>query len=416
MASELNPGQSLALEVLQSGTNVFVTGGAGTGKSFLLKKFLKSPAGLQIPVLASTGAAAVLIGGRTFHSFFGLGILEGGAGATIERALKDKRLLKRLRKISSFVVDEVSMIPGEVWNVAEKISRLARDCSEPWGGLRVVAVGDFAQLPPVTRFNQKRDWAFLSSAWKESSFHSIYLQEIMRSKDEAYNQSLSDLRLGNLSERLKETLNRRMFDSDLNHYEGSILYAKKVDVEKINQQRLSELSGNIKEYETIFRGEQKFIEVLRNQAPIPQRLEIKKNALVMIRQNDPQGKWVNGTLAYVQDMFDEELELKLFSGLSVFLEKSTFSLLNAEGEIVATAKNFPVNLAYALTIHKSQGATLDKALVSLNNLWEPGQAYVAMSRVRSEECLFLDGWDERSIFADPKVIAFHKEIHCFQDS
>ena len=158
----LTEDQSIALQSMLSGANVFLTGGAGAGKSYVVKKFMMHVSSKEFPVLASTGAAAVLVGGRTFHSFFGLGIMDGGPGPTLDRACKDKRLLRRLRKVEGIIIDEVSMIPAEALWVAESVARFARDNDHPWGGLRVIAVGDFAQLPPVHKGPEERPWAFLS--------------------------------------------------------------------------------------------------------------------------------------------------------------------------------------------------------------------------------------------------------------
>lgn len=405
---DLNPGQRRALRYLADEDNVFITGGAGTGKSYLLKKFLQRVDVTRLPVLASTGAAAVLIGGRTFHSFFGLGIMEGGAAATIERALKDKRVVKRLRQMRGFVLDEVSMIPGTVLEAAEKIARFSRDNSQPWGGAQVIVVGDFAQLPPVNRELRSRDWAFLNPVWERSNFRSIHLTEMMRSKgQDDFNRILADVRVGKLSDELRALLDWRSVLPEDEDFDGAVLYAKKVDVDRINLAKLARLPGESKIFTTEYTGDERAKKIIAAQAPVPEHLELKTNALVMIRQNDPQGRWVNGSLGHVRSMHHDELEVKLLSGGMAYLEKNRFTLLNAEGQETASAKNFPVNLAYAITIHKSQGATLDRIVVSLRQLWEPGQAYVALSRVRSSEGLMIDGWDAKSIFADPQVEKFH---------
>jgi len=163
----LNAEQTEALEILKSQGNIFLTGAAGTGKSFLLKQFLREATDEEIPILASTGAAAILVGGRTFHSFFGLGIFEGGISATIERAVENKRLVKRINETDTFVIDEVSMLSGPTLRAAETIARRVRKNSRPWGGMRVIAVGDFAQLPPVNPFSQTKEWAFLDEVARE---------------------------------------------------------------------------------------------------------------------------------------------------------------------------------------------------------------------------------------------------------
>jgi len=409
--SDLNAEQQAALELLNGDDNVFVTGGAGTGKSYLLRKFLQGTDPTRLPVLASTGAAAVLIGGRTFHSFFGLGIMEGGLDACVEKASKDRRVSRRLKKALGFVLDEVSMIPGVALEAAERIASRVRNDSRPWGGLKVIAVGDFAQLPPVSRESSRRDWAFLSGAWQKSQFQSVHLKEMMRAaEDPDFCETLADIRKGVVSERVRKLLNGRAIIEADTEFEGSVLHARKVDVDRINQLRLAQLEGDKKTFETVFSGDERAIKSLQNNLPIPQLLELKVGAFVMLRQNDPAGRWVNGSLGHVKHLSLKDIEVKLSTGRSVELERVKFSLLDAEGNEIASARNFPLSLAYAVTIHKAQGATLDKMIVSLRNLWEPGQAYVALSRVRSAQGLAVDGWDERSIFADPQVTAFHAKI------
>jgi len=409
---DLNEGQQDALRHLASEENVFLTGGAGTGKSFLIRRFLKGVDRDKYPILASTGAAAVLIGGRTFHSFFGLGIMDGGPDQTIERALKDRRVVRRLKKASGFMMDEVSMLPGIVIDTAERIACLARNDERPWGGLKVVAVGDFAQLPPVTPNSRHRDWAFLSPAWEKTAFRSVHLHEIMRSRDDAdFCEILSDVRKGMVTERVREFLNfRSVLPDDQEDFQGSVLYARKADVERINSFKLHRLEGESRFYNTEYTGEERFIKNLQKSAPIGPSLELRQGALVMLRQNDPQGRWVNGSLAHINHMDASHIEVKLFSGRVCDIEKTIFTMLDAEGNTVASAKNYPLNLAYAVTIHKAQGATLDQIVVSLRGLWEPGQAYVAMSRVQSASGLMIDGWDERSIFSDPLVQKFHASL------
>lgn len=330
--NDLNEGQQEALRHLSGQQNVFLTGGAGTGKSFLLRRFLKGVDRDKYPVLASTGAAAVLIGGRTFHSFFGLGIMDGGPDQTIERALKDRRVVRRLKKAAGFVMDEVSMLPGLVIQTAERIASMARNDPRPWGGLKVVAVGDFAQLPPVTLNSRHRDWAFLNPAWNRSEFKSVHLHEIMRAKgDSDFCEILSDVRQGLVSERVRDFLNFRSVLPDEEEFQGSVLYARKMDVDRINTLKLHRLEGQSRFYETEYGGEERFVKTLQKSAPIAPSLELREGALVMLRQNDPQGRWVNGSLAHVQDLGANNIEVKLFSGRTVDIEKTTFTLLDAEG-------------------------------------------------------------------------------------
>jgi ATP-dependent exoDNAse (exonuclease V) alpha subunit len=166
----------------------------------------------------------------------------------------------------------------------------------------------------------------------------------------------------------------------------------------------------LREFATVYSGRERGVEQLKKNAPVSEVISLKKNARVMIRVNDPAYQYVNGSVGTVEDIAPTTLAIKLVNGKIVELEQHTFSYLDAEGNSVATATNFPVSLAYAMTIHKSQGVTLDRMVVDLRRLWEPGQAYVALSRLRSGDGLTLAGWDETSIRVDPIVVAFQESI------
>jgi ATP-dependent DNA helicase PIF1 len=420
------------LTLTETDRSVFLTGVAGSGKSFLIRRFLahldsEEPATLlkeakqpskRFPILASTGAAAILVGGRTFHSFFGLGILEGGVQATVDRAIKNPRLCKRLNQTDGVVIDEVSMISGTVLRAAEQIARKARGNSTPWGGLRVVAVGDFSQLPPVNPHwnpggglapQALRDWAFLDEAWGKSDFEPAVLPETMRTSEPELLHALNRVRSGRLDRETTQFLNSRCRPSPAD-FDGTRLFGRRIDTERFNLEKLAGLREKLESFDTVYTGKDKAIEDFKKNAPVPERLQLKVGALVMIRQNDPDGKWVNGSTGHLRKITHDTLTIELVSGREIELEPTTFQMLDAEGLPVASATNFPVNLAYAMTVHKAQGATLEKLRIDLRGLWEPGQAYVALSRARGAEGLYIEGWDQRSIRVDPVVEEFHRRI------
>lgn len=402
---QFSPDQEAALELLLGSKNAFLTGRAGTGKSTVLKEFLRRSDSDTTIVLASTGAAAILVGGRTFHSFFGLGILEGGAAKTVERALKNPLLKRRIKKAQTIIVDEISMLNGETLAAAEEIARKARLNDMPWGNLRVIAVGDFAQLPPVSRQGQKPDWAFLHEVWIKSEFQSVKLETVHRSLNPEWTEVLNKIRDGICDESVKKLLDSRKRPSS---GEATRLFGLRQDAENYNRQRLSELPSEEVVFTTKFLGEPYAIEQLKRNAPVPEELVLKIDALVMIRKNDTDGFYVNGSLARVLALREDAVKVELLdTGLVRELETVKFELLNAEGEIVASARNFPLNLAYGSTIHKAQGSTLDKLQVKLAGLWESGHAYVALSRVRHPDGLYLDSWRPDSIRVDPEVTKFH---------
>jgi ATP-dependent exoDNAse (exonuclease V) alpha subunit len=405
---EFSPDQLHALEMLAGPGNVFLTGKAGTGKSTVLRKHMATDRG-EAAVLASTGAAAVLVGGRTFHSFFGLGILEGGRQKTVERALKNPRLKKRLKATDTVVIDEISMLSGETLATAEEIARLARGNEQPWGNLRVIAVGDFAQLPPVTPGRQSHDWAFLHEVWQRTGFQAVNLETVHRAPSQEWNKVLNRVREGICDQVVKDALNARLNKKETT--DVTRLFGMRHEAENYNRSRLADLPGEPSIYTTEYSGDDAALEQIKRNSPIPEELVLKMDALVMIRRNDPDGFYVNGSLGHIRAMSEKFIRIELLDyGITVELEPVKFEQLNADGEVVAAARNFPLNLAYGTTIHKSQGATLDAVRMRLAGLWESGQAYVALSRVRSPERLYLDGWDPRSIRADQEVLRFHSGL------
>jgi ATP-dependent exoDNAse (exonuclease V) alpha subunit len=411
MTFNFSKDQELGWELLNGSDNIFLTGEAGSGKSYLIRQFIKSKNLRQFPVLASTGAAAVLVGGRTFHSFMGLGIMEGGVHKTIEKALKDKKLKKRLKEIEGFVVDEISMLSGSTIYAADQICRLVRETPQPWGGLRVIMVGDFAQLPPVERNKLSREWAFRSPTWETSDFKSVLLKQNMRSQNSEFLNVLNLIRKGLADESVAEFLNSKKSDLDIDSdFEGTRLFPLRQQAESYNLKELHKLDGKLYQFSTEYSGSSQHIEALKKSGPLSEELFLKLNALVMLRQNDPKMRWVNGSTGFIRKIEDDFLEVELLNRKVVEISPADFSLLNADGQVVANARNFPISLAYATTIHKAQGMTLDRLQVNLKSLWEPGQAYVAVSRITDPTELKVEDWHTSSIKADPIVISFYEQL------
>lgn len=404
----LNPEQSQALDLLRSGENVFLTGGAGCGKSYVIRYFTKDLSPKQMPLLASTGAAAVLVGGRTFHSFFGLGIMEGGADATFQRASRDRRLMRRLSEVEGVILDEISMISGEALQLAESLAREARGSQLPWGGMRVIAVGDFAQLPPVTR-SGPRDWAFKNPVWESSGFINCRLTLNERVQDEGFLNILNKVRMGGVDEQVINFLNGHQFEHDESD-PATRLFPRRDQSLHYNLKKLDEIPSEEVVIDSIYFGTERHQEILIKQGPVPPKLTLKVGAEVMFVQNDPNRRWVNGTRGTIVQIEDDKIIVEKYKGRDVTVEKQQFSYLDAEGNVVASVIQFPLSLAYATTIHKSQGATLDELWCDLSRLWEPGQAYVALSRLRFGRGLKILRWSPRSIHVDPQVKEFYLNL------
>ncbi len=410
-SASLTACQTKALDVLTHEGNVFLTGAAGTGKSFLLDTYLRGKGSDDFPIVASTGAAAVIVGGRTFHSFFGLGIMEGGPVKAVEIALRSKKVRNRLQRASCIIIDEVSMLSGTTLMAAEAIAARARGNTNPWGGLRMIVVGDFAQLPPVTPGNQTKDWCFLHSTWEASDFQPALLTTVMRTQDTEFLEVLNFVRDGIVNDRVHEYLNRRTHKTD-DGMDATRLYPHRAKADQYNWLRLQAIPQKEYAINTRYMGDDKYLESAKRNLPIPDTLFLKVGALIMMRRNDVSGEglFVNGSLGHVLEVTDETLHVRLFTGEDIDIEKYTFSSLDGDGNEVMSAWNFPVSLAYATTIHKAQGATLDRMIVDLHQLWEPGQAYVALSRVRSGNGLMIERWSPNSIRADALVTSFYDSL------
>ncbi|PIR23105.1 MAG: RRM3/PIF1 helicase-like protein [Deltaproteobacteria bacterium CG11_big_fil_rev_8_21_14_0_20_45_16] len=401
--------QSRARNLLDnSKSNLFLTGTPGTGKSALVQDFMATQDRKRVVALGSTGAAAILIGGRTFHSYFALGILQGGKQAAIEKAKGNRQLRSRLRKTDLILIDEVSMLSGEVLDCAETLARFHRESDEPWGGIRIIAVGDFAQLPPVTRSGYAKDWAFRSKAWEFAEFENLEFRQVCRTQEQDFVEILDQIRWAYWSDEVESFLGSHQNDPD---EDASHIFPRRYQTESFNRMSLENLEGMMMEFPTRYYGSQIYIEKLQKEAPIPAVLELKEGALVMLRVNDPKQRFVNGSLGKIEVCEPHRVCVKLLDRNRVVeIDKFSFSFINADGEEVAVAENLPLSLAYANTIHKTQGATLDKIHVDLASLWEPGQAYVALSRVRSADGLTIGRWSRDAFQADPEVKAFYHEI------
>ena len=402
---ELTKSQKKAYDAILNGKeNIFLTGAAGTGKSFLIKKVREKR---NIPLISSTGSSAILIGGRTLHSFFGLGILQGGIEATVKRALNNYKLMERMVKTNELIIDEISMISGDVFMTADLIARMAkRNPHVPFGGMRIIITGDFFQLPPITK-DRNTDWVFQNDSWEEANLQPYYLEEIVRTKDKEFMEILGNIRKGNLNKEVSEFLQSRKKKAKI---PTAKLFARRNAVINYNKRELEDINEKLHIIETLYWGKESSVKSIKRNAPVSEELHIKKNALVMIRINDQQQRYVNGSLGYVRRIENNLVVIKLLKGPVVTIEKHTFETFDGDGEVVASATNFPLSLAYAVTIHKSQGATLDSATIDLKNLFEAGMAYVALSRVKDPKYLFIEDFNIKSIYANKDVLAFYESL------
>lgn len=411
----LNDQQKKVFSFLSDGKdNVFLTGDAGTGKSFVLDKYLSCVYSntyepeTRFPILASTGAASVLIGGRTFHSYFGIGVMKGDPGNIVNKALFNKWVQKRISLAETIFIDEISMLSGKTLAIAEEICRRVKGNKDPWGGIRIVVTGDFFQLPPIS--DNKRegiDWAFLSDVWCESEFKNLVLSDVIRTKDKDFTDVLNRVRYGKYDRVVYDFFVKSLISEDkLEQFKGTRIFPFRKFADMLNKSKLSSLEGDAKIYVGEYFGEEEYEDVSFKNIPVEREIPIKIDALVMLRKNDPNGMYVNGTLGIVKNMSDKSVLVKTKNG-EIEVGEHIYEYLDGNGEIRGAVKILPISLAWASTIHKAQGATIDSICCDLRGVWECGQSYVAVSRTITADGFNLVGWDDNSIKSDDTVKNFY---------
>jgi len=406
---------------LTSGANVFLTGEPGSGKTHTVNRYVHylKERNIEPAITASTGIAATHIGGMTIHSWSGIGIKNELSPYDLDRIGQNERLVKRMSKTRVLIIDEVSMLSAKTLGMIETVCRELRNTSSPFGGLQVVLVGDFFQLPPIVKERGGRDeeiiqydiglaedshndFAFKSHAWSALNPLVCYLSEQHRQEDAKFLELLSAIRQKKISPSHREMLHERK--STHGNDFATKLFSHNVNVDRINESELQKLTTEGREYVMTSMGSTTLVESLKRGCLSPEVLRLKKNAKVMFTKNDISHQFVNGTLGVALG-FEKESGyplIKTKDGRTITATPLDWSIDDG-GKILAKITQVPLRLAWAITIHKSQGMSLDAAHMDLSDAFEYGQGYVALSRVRTLQGLSLLGFNERSLAVHPHI-------------
>ncbi len=408
--------QEKALAILKSGKNVFLTGSAGTGKTYVLNEYIKYLRARKVPVAvtASTGIAATHMNGMTIHSWSGIGVKEHLTQGNLASMKAKKYLKKNLGKAEILIIDEISMLHKNQLNLVDRVLRYFKDNQDPFGGIQVVLSGDFFQLPPIGKYGEKsRDkFSFMSDAWVNANFNVCYLTEQYRQSDTSLNHILNEIRSGKVSQHNLQVL-KEATKHTLNKEIPTKLFTHNIDVDKINTEYLVELEGRTKTFKASSKGNIKLIDTLKNSVLASENLQLKIGAKVMFVKNNSEKGFVNGTLGKVTG-FNEEghPKVKLSDKRIITVEKEEWSIQDDHNKVLASFSQFPLRLAWAITVHKCQGMTLDEAEIDLSKTFERGQGYVALSRLKRIENLQLKGFNEMALKVDQLA---HKADIRFQE-
>lgn len=394
--------QEKALEILKNRNNVFLTGEPGAGKTYTINQFTSwlDEEGIPYAVTASTGIAASHIDGSTIHSWSGIGIMKNLDEADINGIRFSKFHYNRIKPIRLLILDEVSMLDATFIDDLDKVLKAVHKSAAPFGGIQIVMVGDFFQLPPVTRGGETR-FAFESAAWINANLKICYLTEQHRQADPVFTDLLRSMRFGKITNQHRALLQSRLSSSESPVH----LFTHNENVDQMNLEKLAQLPGEEKVYPMRESGNPKVVEILKRNCLSPEQLRLKVGAMVMFTANKPNLGFVNGSVGVINHLGHDGPVVKLLDGPTVYPEHHSWKHLGSNKEVVASINQFPLRLAWAITVHKSQGMSLDTASIDLSRAFEYGHGYVAISRVRSLEGLHLAGISENAYMVNPKVLA-----------
>jgi len=397
--------QATALTLLKSGKNVFLTGSAGAGKTYVINQYIQYLRERNVPVAvtASTGIAATHMNGMTIHAWSGIGIKDKLSSADL-RNMKEKKYLKdKMENAKVLIIDEISMLHKNQLDLVNTVLKFFKDPFLAFGGIQVIFSGDFFQLPPVGNSNERpRDkFAFMSKAWLEAKLAICYLTEQHRQEDNELNTILNEIRNGQVSDTsiaLLENASTTVLDTE---EAPPKLYSHNRDVNMLNITRLRELDGMSKIFPARTKGNPKLLETLKKSVRADENLELKKGAKVMFVKNNYEAGYINGTLGEVVDYSEEKLPIiKLSDGKQMTVVQEEWAIEDDKGKALASFSQLPLRLAWAITVHKSQGMTLEAAEVDLSKSFEKGQGYVALSRLKSLKGLKLTGFNTTALAVD----------------
>lgn len=397
---ELSDEQKEVYRAVLERRNVLVTGSAGTGKSTLLEA-LRAKFRDMI-VTASTGIAAVNVFGRTVHSWSGVNTMKP-IESVLEEVIRRKQYASRIKRAKILAVDEISMLDVSMLDSMDHIFRTIRGSDKPFGGIQMIFFGDFLQLPPV----KGTGFAFESSAWKKADIKTFHLTHVFRQKDREFSSILNQIRIGEITPEVAAFLTSRKGLKPNKKIKPVVVHTHNDDVDKENAWALSKLKGEPHQWTAKDFGEEGPLKNIQRNCLAPEVLTLKVGAQVMCLWNiAPEDGIANGSIGIVTEIDGDTPIVQFENGLIHEFERKTWECRDGE-KFLAGRSQMPLRLAYSITVHKSQGMTLDAIEVSLEKCFSAGQAYVALSRCRTVDGLFIKSLNLLGIYADPHALDFY---------
>jgi len=416
--NSLSEKQKIAYRNILEGKNVFLTGRAGSGKSAIINLFYKQYRYKKnIGITSTTGVSAILIGGSTIHSYLGIGLGTADEEFLYMNIKNRGYILRRWLELDVLIIDEISMASPKLFDKLESLARIIRKNDLPFGGIQLILTGDFLQLPCVN----SEKFCFESESWNKCVHNIFYLIENFRQNDPEFQKCLSEVRIGELSKESIVLLKNRE-DVELKNGFGILptkIYAlnKDVDEENIREiNKLFEKNNDLDfyeyhlEFEVLKKGFKTAEEKIKKTCNAPSLLELCIGAQVMLLYNlDLEAKLANGSRGVVVNFIDDLPVVKFLTGEERVIDYFQWKV-EENGETLMTITQIPLKIAYSISIHKSQGLTVDYAEVDMEGIFEDGMAYVALSRVTNKEGLCIKNFQLGNIFANKKAVNFYKDL------
>jgi len=407
--------QEQAFKIMKTGVNVYLTGSAGSGKTYLLNKYINYLAEHDIAcaVTASTGIAATHMNGMTIHSWSGIGIRNFLDEKGFEQLEEKKYLWKRFEKARVLIIDEVSMLHASQLDMVEKVCRRFKRNDKPFGGLQVILSGDFFQLPPINKIGSENEsgMIFNSASWQILNPAICYIEEQHRQSDDTLSEILNMIRENKIEEKHYNLLKDRIGVNLKNEIKATKLYTHNVNVDEINDIELSLIENEERISIMTSSGPEALVEILKKSCLAHDKLKLKIGAEIMCIKNNFEAGYVNGSRGKILGFENESGNpiIELYNGRKITLKPELWAI-EEDGKIKASVSQIPLRLAWAITIHKSQGMSLDNALIDLSRTFSYGMGYVALSRVRTLDGISLVGFNVDSLKVDPQVLEQDQEL------
>jgi len=404
--------QPQALDILKLGFNVFLTGPAGSGKTFVLNQYIKylREHGIGVGITAPTGLAATHMGGVTIHSWSGLGIREELSDEDLKKILKRSYLKRRFSDTSVLIIDEISMLRADQLDLVDQICRAFKKDSRPFGGMQVILCGDLFQLPPIAKNGKNADFVHKSKIWQEMNIKICYLQEQYRQNDKVFSQVLNDIRSNDITTETVKILKNRIRRRIKSKIKATKLYTHNVDVDRINKEALEKIRRKKHYFYMVATGNSLFLDSLKRTCGTSETLELKVGSAVMFVKNNLEEGYVNGTLGKIIAFSDYGFPIvETVDGREITAFPVSW-MMEEEGKAEAEISQVPLRLAWAITVHKSQGMSLDLAEIDLSKSFVQGMGYVALSRVRSLSGIRLLGINRMALTVNPAVVKLDKDF------